>query len=532
MELSWLSLVPPFVVLICAFITKKLNLALATGLTVAVIIATNFSLPEALTLVSQHITAQITNIENIYMYSFLLLIGIIIVLLNVSGGATAFAHIVTKKLRNAKMVETSSLLLSMSLFIDDYLSNLTTGYVMRPLTDKFKIPRAKLAFLVHSMTVPLVILAPISSWAAMITGQLDQAGVAPIKEAGVKIIADPFFIYINSIPFIFYSFIMLLSVWFIVRKRISFGSMATHEQRAQKYDDLFGGKPVLKEKIGTDHSIENTSITDLLVPLMTLLASVFIGIAYVSDFHLFGGSKTLWEALKNNNEIFPVLFWAGTISLIVSGIFSLTRKKISIQKIPSIVYDGIKLMWPPVVMVFLAGTLGSVLQQNLFTGHYLASVLLGSVSIPLLPVMFFFVSLLGTIITGSSWGTIALMLPISLPMLTTLLGVTTPTTPAMIPVLFPVLGAIFSGAVCGDHISPISETTIMAATSAGTYPLDHTQTQLPYALPAIISSAFAFLIAGLLINYSTIVIIGTSLGVGIVSNLCMLLVMHKKSQQI
>lgn len=527
MQNSWLSLIPPLIVLACALATHKLLLSLTIGLVTACLIATDFSVLASTELIFKRLINQVTDSDSLYMYGFLLFIGIIVTVISHTGGANAFARIITKRLRNARMVETSSFLLSLVLFIDDYLSNLTTGYIMRPLTDRFKIPRSKLAFLVHSMTGPLVILAPISSWVAMITGQLDQAGITRETIASTKIIADPFFVYINTLPYIFYSFLIITSVWFIIRKKISFGPMHQHEIIAQTTGNLFGGKTPLIDPLEKTMQT-NGSAADLLVPLIMLISCVMIGIPYAGGYHLFGGTRTLIDAFKHNTETFFVLFAAGAITLTISLLSALWRNRITMRAVPNVIYNGILLMLEPVIMLVLASTLGTLLKTDLLTGNYLATLMLGAINIALLPVMFFIVSAVTATITGSSWGTIALLLPIAVPMLTSLALVPIPTTPDQIMILFPVLGAIFSGSVCGDHLSPISETTIMAATSSGTYPIDHARTQFPYAAPALICSALSFLISGFLINYPTWINVGISLGVGLSVCLGLLYIADKK----
>lgn len=512
MQNTWLVLLPPIIVLISAFLTKRLHLSLIIGLVTASLIVTNGAFSDSALLIGKRLCTQLQDPDNLYMYSFLLIIGILIALINQTGGAQAFAKTITKHLTNARSAETSSLLLSCTLFLDDYLSNLTAGYVMRPITDRFSIPRAKLAFLVHSMTGPLVILIPVSSWVAMITSQLDQAGVS--THNAVKILADPFYVYIKSIPFIFYSFLLIASIWFIVRRSISYGPMHKHHIIARTTGNLFGGKTPIKD-LSDNPPSSNSSIFDLVLPIITLIGSVIIGILYSGGYYLFGGTYTLIEALKNNNKTFTILFVASIVALGISLFFSLIRKKIMISTIPTLTKNGLQLMISPVLMLILAATLGLILRLDLHTGTYLAQLLLGSFSISLLPFMFFVVSLLTATITGTSWGAIALMLPIAIPMLTSFVSTTTPLLPAQIPILFPVLGAIFSGSVCGDHISPISETTIMASTSSGTYPIDHAHTQFPYTLPAIISSALAFVIVGLLINQNMWIMTLVPLGIGI-----------------
>lgn len=501
MQATWLVLLPPCIVLLSAFITKRLNFSLMLGILVGAFIAADFSIALMIKTSIDRLAQTVSDIDNLQMYAFLFMLSILVVLLNRTGGANAFARALTTRLRSGRMAETSSILLSSALFIDDYLSGLTVGYVMRPITDQFKIPRTKLAYLVHSLTGPLVILAPISSWVAAITSTLDQAGVAPAGHEGSKIIGDPFFVYLETIPYIFYSLLTIASVWFIVRMRLSFGPMHTHEKIAQDTGNLFGGKEAIAERFEAD-ATKVGSLADLLVPLFTLICSVFAGSLWVGDFYLFGGTRGLLDAFKHNNKIFLVLFVSGIISLLVSFMFALVRRRITMQEIPTIVMDGIQLMKNAVLMVILASTLGKILRIDLLTGEYLSATLHGSLAIEFLPFIFFVVSTITAMLTGSSWGTMMLLIPLAIPMLTSLAHIPLPATPEMIPLFFPVLGAIFSGSVCGDHLSPISETTIMAATSSGAYPLAHAQTQFPYAIPAIVSSGFCFLLTGFLANYS------------------------------
>lgn len=491
MHATWTSLLPAFIVLISAFVIRRLNPSLLIGIITATLIASNFNIARTVSLTFMRLKDQVTDLDNLYLYSFLLFIGIIITLVAKTGGAAAFAHSIEKKLKSKNKVQFSSLLLSSILFIDDYLSNLTVGYVMRPLTDRFSIPRVKLAYLVHSLSGPLVILAPISSWVAMITSQLEESGV----DVGKVIDADSFFVYLESIPYVFYSYILFFSIIFIIRNHISYGPMGNQESIAQKTGNLFGGKTPKQDEIRVEKD-KKGSIWDILFPFILLISSVFIGTAYMGGYHLFGGTSTLLEAFQRNVHIFFVLCVSGLLAIIGSLIFTVYQKSISAEEIPDIITQGIALMFPAVLMVFLASTLGVILRVDLHAGTYLATSIMNAFSLALLPAILFIVSTIIATITGSSWGTIALMLPITIQMLITLLQLKGSVDPNSIPLLFPILGAIFSGSVCGDHISPISETTIMAATSTGSYPLDHTYTQFFYVLPVIISTVCAFLFSG------------------------------------
>ncbi len=523
MHTSWLVLLPPILVLMSAYYTKKLNPSLFLGVVSAGLIATHFSITKAISLISWRFYDQ--DLDTVYMYCFLISIGIIVILISKTGGAQAFANTLKKRLRTKKAVESASVSLSLLLGIDDYLSALTTGHVMRSLTDKMRIPRVKLAYLVHALAGPLVILVPVSSWTAMINNQLDISGIQASIDPATRILADPYYIYLHSIPFIFYSLFTLFTVWFIVHRRISFGPMKQFEDIATKTGDVHGNK---EAPIDSIEASDKGTLADLLVPIATLISTVFIGIPWSGGFRPFSHKISLLDAFKNNTQIFLVLFIAGLLTLVVSFLLALLRHKITVSSIPLYIWQGIKLMWPAVLMLFLASTLGIMIRVDLSAGLYLAQLLQGVVSIGWLPILFFVIATVTSLITGSAWGTIALLLPIGIPTIVNLSGLQTPIDPALLPILFPLLGAIFSGAVCGDQLSPISETTIMAATSSGSYAIDHTITQAPYAFAPLIASCLAFICAGFLAGYGFIAFLAP-LALGIIINSLILLLQNRPS---
>ena len=499
---SWIVLLPPILVLIFTAITKRLNLAFILSIICAGWIVSQGSTFSMIRLLATRTIDQLCDVDYIYLYTFLLVIGIFIVLLDRTGGARAFAHRFTKHIRSAKAAESSSLAVSAVLFIDDYLSNLTVGYVMRPITDKFHIPRAKLAYLVHSISIPLIILMPISSWVAMLTGQLSKAGIMPIEgqSQGVKIIADPFFTFLASIPFIFYSFFALVSVFIVIHRRISFGPMHKHEQIALKTDNLFGDEKIVNNNTPEEpRSDKNShpSLIDFCIPLTVLIGTFVLTILYTGNYYLFGGKESFINAFKSTDQSFLAICLAGLAALSTALLLAFPRKKISIKELPSITKEGINMMLPSVIMLILASILGSIVRLDLRTGSYLAGILGSTIPAALVPCMFFIVSAITAFLMGTSWGTIALLLPMATPIITTFAHTGLPTIPALVPLLFPVLGAIFSGATCGDQLSPISQTSLMASTSSGIDPITHAKTQIPYAIPAIIAAICAFIISGL-----------------------------------
>lgn len=534
---SWLVLLPPLAVLIAALATKRLNVSLIIGLICAGLIASNFEPWQTIRLIAQRIISQLTDLDNVYLYGFLILLGILISLLEYIGAATAFAHRLTTRLRSARSSQFASMLLSCALFIDDYLSCLTTGYVMRPIMDRFNIPRVKLAYLIHSLSGPIVILAPISSWVALITSQLEHAGISPDPAGTSRIFADPFYVYLRSIPYIFYSIILVISVWFIVKRNVSFGPMGKQEQIAHNTGNLFGGKnPLATTTINLN--THGGSMWDLIIPLIILIITFVGGILWAGGYYLFGGPNSFLQALQKNNQTAFALFIASIATLMIALIIGFARKRCSIDALKAITSNGISMMKSSVIMVFLASTLGIMLKSDLQTGNYLAQVLLGTISISLLPVLFYIIAIITALITGSAWGTIALLIPIGVQLvislldaqlLSTLLEISLPTAIANAnkEILFPVLGAIFSGAVCGNHISPIAETMIMSSNSAGCYPIDHAVTQFWYALPVILSAAISYLLVGFSMHYFGTPNLLICLGIGILFCLASLYAAHR-----
>lgn len=513
---SWLTLLPPAIVVLGAIITQKIHSALILGIISAAIIASHGAIIPSAHLALDACINTATDSDNLFLYAFLIAIGILVSLFATTGAATSFAHAVTRKIRSARQVQYSSLFVSCLLFIDDYLSILTTGYVMSPLTDRFQIARQKLAFLVHSMAGPIVILAPVSSWVATIINYLDQVGVTTGDTQTIRIAADPFFIYLKTIPFIFYSFFIIFSVWFIIFAHISYGPM-------QKYDEQAAQIPATPLPKETPMHTSN-----LLFPLAVLVIGIIIGLPLAGGFWMFGGSHGLIESLKYNEHPFLVMLIAALLAVVVGFARCYQRGLIALHQLPDITRDGFNLMIGAITMVYLASTFSGILANQVGTGQYLASLFIGSVPLWLLPTMFFIVSLICTIATGSAWGNFALMIPIAVPMITSLSGLALPIDPRALPLLLPTLGAIFSGSVCGDHISPLSETTIMAAASTGTRPLVHSYTQFPYAMPAIIGCIIAYMLSGLLTMLTPTISLLISLAVGGMCCVALLLWWNRK----
>lgn len=543
MELSYYSLIPPIIVLVLGYMTHNIWLSLLVGIISASAIATHLSPIDTITMTALKIwdnlefdkifvPSRFWESWNAFICIFLFVLGIIVTLLRHSGGAFAYGRMIKRYLRNKKSAETSSLMLSILLFMDDYFSSLTVGSVMRPITDLYKIPRAKLAFLVDSMAAPLAILCPFSSWVAAIIGFLRDNGVSSAANKDTLILASPLTTYLHMIPFVFYSFIIVASSFFIVRKRISFGLMGKHELIAETTGNLYGGRIDVKPPSYDPHdkNKDTASVFDFLIPIAILLLSVIGGLLYSGDWIVFCGTRSCIDAFQNSTA--PIaLFTGGIVALILCTLFYLVRRKITFSEILPLYKEGILLMLPAIVILILAWTLGDLLRHNLMTGQYLASIMIGSINKAMFPLIFFVISWLIAFSLGTSWGTAAIMFPIAIPLIISFLGLETPATIDQIPILFPVLGAVLSGAVAGDHISPISDTTVMSATSSGSHHMDHVRTQFTYAIPLSCSTALAFLVAGLLNSYNLWIVYGASIAIGILSSFILLSILNRFSKK-
>lgn len=542
-HLALISLLPPLVVLIIGYLTHRIMLSLIAGIFLAAIIATNFA---PIATISMVVGSVWQNLElfnffslqnfwqtgNLFICIFLLVLGVFITMLQVSGGAYAYSVFAKRKIRSAKSAETASLILSTGLFVDDYLSCLTTGAVMYPLTDTQKVPRVKLAFLVDSMSGSLAILCPFSSWVAAIVGFLGDNGISETVSRATVIVANPFTTFANIIPFLFYSFILIATMWFIVRRRVSFGLMKKYEDIAKNTGNLFGGTRHAEEKDKRiEHNPQHTTLLEFFFPIIVLLVCVLGGILFSGHWWLLGGNNSLMTSFQEASAA-AGLFIGGNATLIICTIFFILRKRIHILQLPKVYWNGIKLMWSAALVLILAWTFGDLLRNQLHTGEYLATMMLNSVNITILPMIIFFAGCVIAFTIGSAWGTAAMMFPIVIPLVLSMINAPEQPTLAQIPILFPVLGALLSGCVAGNHISPIADTTIMSSLSTHTRLKDHVHTQIQYALPGILITGLAFLLSGVLVPYGMAIAIAVPLIVAIILNMTVLSFLTRRARAI
>lgn len=526
MQQSALVLAPPIIVLATAVITRKLSFSLILGLITGAFIASQGKLSTSTGLLFERISEQFLDHESLFIYLFLLCVGILISVLDRTGGATAFAQILSNKITHKRQIKNTSIAISAMLSLDDYLSSLTVGHIMKPLADSFHVARAKLAYMVHTFAGPLVILIPISTWGAFITAQIEQTGISTGNQAHVKIAMDPFFVFLQSIPFIYYSIFTMLAAIYIINSSISYGPMYYSEQRSLKAPD----KKICNSAITGP---ANAYLSDLLIPLCTLLGSVICGLLYMGNCYLFGGTESIACSLQHNQNAFQVLGIAGLITLGVALSLAFHRKQILLRHVPGLIAEGCTLMGPIILLVILSSALGSVLRIDLQTGRYLAQNVLPTMQVAYLPLIFFIVGSICSSLIGIGWGAIALLLPIGVPMAFSMIN-TMHSNLAPLTLIIPTIGAILAGSVFGDHTSPIAAACEIAASTSGCSTAEHVRTQFPYTIAPFIGSCVAYLITGMMLGSPIYVIMGASLGAGSFCTLiiifCMNRLWHKRKQ--
>lgn len=515
MQNTWMVLVPPLIVILFAHYTHSIILSLILGIFSASLIIHNFSLiPSFITSGSK--ICDILNLESItsaetfwtsnylFLCLFLLLLGIIIALLQYSGGVSAYGNFVKRYLKKAWHAEFATVLLSVSLFVDDYFSCLTTGSVMHNVTDRFKIPRVKLALLVNTAAAPLAVLFPLSSWVAESIGQMQRSGMSLTSthhETSALIKGDPFLVYLGMTPFFFYCWLAIIFLWVMVLGRTSYGVLKKHESVALETGNLFGGKnpPKVGNIVAMENRDETHSLVDFFVPMGVLFLSVFTSMLYFGGYHVFGGTQSFVQAIQKT--LMAASLFVGSLStLILTIIFLGSRRKIEFAKLPQVFFRGLQLMGPSVTMLILIWTLTALLNQELATGKYIATFLGGSLNVQFLPVIFFLLTSAAGTFMGNGWGAMDILISIALPMTVSLLQLPTPVSLESINIIYPILGAIVSGAVVSHHLSPISDCMLMTSVSAGAHHNDTVRVQSQFTIPLVCSASLAFLSAGILID--------------------------------
>lgn len=461
---SFWALVPPIIAILLALITKEVYSSLFLGILFGGLFWSNFSFEGTITHVFQDgMIASLSDSWNVGILVFLVFLGVIVNLMNKAGGSAAFGHWASKHFKSRIGVQLATIFLGVLIFIDDYFNCLTVGSVMLPVTDKAKISRAKLAYLIDATAAPVCIIAPISSWAAAVTGFVEG-------EDGLSI-------FLRAIPFNFYALLTLVMMIGLVVLRADFGPMRTAELAA-----LRGNENAAVDKVEAIPEGKG-NVIDLILPILVLISCCVIGMVYTGGF--FDGVNFVTAFSASDASVGLVLgSFAGLFFTIV---FYVIRRVISFQECMACLPEGFKAMVPAILILTLAWTLKSM-TDSLGAAAYVADFMDSSAKglANFLPAIIFVVACFLAFATGTSWGTFGILIPI-------VVDVFAQSDPNMMIIS---ISACMAGAVCGDHCSPISDTTIMASAGAECNHVHHVSTQLPYVIIMAVISFICYLIAG------------------------------------
>lgn len=459
------ALLPPVIAIIFALKTKEVYISLLIGVVSGTLLLTNFHLVESLNLLFDTVVNCLSKPSNIGILIFLVMLGIIVTLMSKSGGSQAYGRWAKKKIKSSKQSLFSTFVLGIVIFVDDYFNCLTVGSVMREITDEFKVSRAMLAYIIDSTAAPVCIIAPISSWAAAVSGYTK---------------GDGFQLFLNTIPFNLYALLTIVMVCYVIFSEFHIGKMKKHELAAKNGDIHFGDDSYTNHE---EMEINpNGKVSDLILPVIVLIFSCIIGMIYTGGF--FDG-KDLISAFSQCDASRGLVY--GTFfTLIFIFMLYIPRKVVSYNEFVECIPEGFKAMVPSILILVLAWSLGDIVSNQLQAGAFVYQMLQSaSISTAILPACLFIVGAFLSFSTGTSWGTFGILIPMATSLFTE--GST---------MLVIAIASILAGAVCGDHISPISDTTIMASTGAKCNHLYHVTTQIPYALIVASACVVGYLVAG------------------------------------
>ncbi len=474
------SLVPPVVAIILALVTKEVYSSLFIGIATGFLFYFNLNVEKAFVAIFQGVEVdgemtagvipKLADSWNVGILVFLVLLGILVVMINRAGGSEAYGKWAQTKIKTKKSALLATFGLGVLIFVDDYFNCLTVGSVMRPITDKYKVSRAKLAYIIDATAAPICIIAPISSWAAAVTGVVEGTN-------GLEL-------FIKAIPYNLYALLTIVMVITISVLGIDFGPMKEHEKLA-KEGDLFGGREAIK-----DNSLKVSSkgkVIDLVFPVLMLIIFCVTGMIYSGGF-FDGTSENYFNFIGAfaGSDASVGLVLGSAAAVIFTFLIYITRGVLSFNEIMEAFPEGFKAMVPAILILTFAWTLSSV--TNLLGADMFVAGVLADKAESLnrfLPAVLFVVAFGLAFSTGTSWGTFGVLLPIVVPIM-----------PVDSEILIIAISSCLAGAVCGDHCSPISDTTIMASTGAQCNHLSHVTTQIPYVLFVAAFSFVGYIAAG------------------------------------
>ena len=479
-----LSVLPPVIAIALALITKEVYSSLFIGIVVGGLLSSNFSFEGTVTHVfSDGIVASLADSYNVGILIFLVILGTMVCLMNKAGGSAAFGRWAKKNIKSRAGSQLATVLLGCLIFIDDYFNCLTVGSVMRPITDKQNVSRVKLAYLIDATAAPICIIAPISSWAAAVAGFAEDG-------QGLNL-------FIRAIPYNFYALLTIVMMVGMILLNMEFGPMAAYERNAVEKGDLFSGS---NPYAMLDDEVDETkgTVLDLVLPIIVLVIACVIGMIYSGGF--FSGENFV-DAFSNSDASVGLML-GSAFGLLFAFLYYFIRKSMSFKEMMGCIPEGFKAMVPAILILTFAWSL-KVMTDSLGAKYFVRDFVRSASALQIfLPVIVFAVGCLLAFATGTSWGTFGILIPI-------VQSVFEMSNPMAIICI----SACMAGAVCGDHCSPISDTTIMASAGAQCDHVNHVSTQLPYAISCAVISGITYLIAGLLVTADIPGIVSLPIGI-------------------
>lgn len=470
MYASFWALIPPVVAIVLALITKEVYSSLFIGILIGGLFYSGFSFETTITHVFQDgIIGVLSDSYNVGILVFLVVLGIMVCLMNKAGGSAAFGRWAEVHIKSRAGAQLATILLGVLIFIDDYFNCLTVGSVMRPVTDKHNISRAKLSYLIDATAAPVCIIAPISSWAAAVTGFVEG-------EDGLSI-------FVRAIPYNFYALLTIVMMLGLVFLNMDYGPMKTHEKNAQETGDLYTTPDRPYANAEEEVASSKGMVIDLVFPIVSLIICCVIGMIWTGGFFTGEG----FVAAFSNSDASVGLAVGSFFAFVITIAFYLVRKVLKFNECMSCIPDGFKAMVPAILILTLAWTL-KAMTDSLGAAEFVAGAMENAAGglVNFLPAIIFLVGCFLAFATGTSWGTFGILIPI-------VVAVFAGTNETMMIIS---ISACMAGAVCGDHCSPISDTTIMASAGAQCNHVNHVSTQLPYAITVAAVSFVTYLVAG------------------------------------
>lgn len=457
------ALVPPVLAIIFALATKEVNISLIAGIFVGTLIFTGFKPFESVTTMISIMGEKVGS--NYGVLLFLVLLGMLVALMNKSGATHQYALWAEKKLKTKKQTLLATMFLGILIFIDDYFNCLTVGTVMRPISDRKKISREKLAYIIDSTAAPVCIIAPVSSWAAAVSSSLPDGSTI-----------DGFQLFLKTIGCNYYAWLSLIMVFLVIVIGVDYGKMKQFEEVAQNATDLEEAKDTGMDVTG------NGKVLDLILPVAVLIVLCITGMLYTGGF--FEGVNVA-DAFANCDAMMGLSIGA-FYTVIFTCILYVPRKIVTFKEFMESLVEGFNNMVPTLLILIFAWTLSGICGVNyLNTGGVVGQIVMDhNVALKLMPGIFFAIAMFLSMATGTAWGTFAILLPIAVSVF----------NDAMTPTMVLTSAAVLSGSVCGDHLSPISDTTIMSSTGASCHHIDHVASQMQYGLAVATISVICYFV--------------------------------------